>query len=97
MDQIKKKLAALKDEREAAVEKADEAEAQRKEADARAEAVRSRALGYGLGGVPETAVLIRVLIGPLTPSLRTTTSLHKARCRVDDVSVLLLIVSYVAN
>lgn len=41
MDQIKKKLAALKDEREAAVERADDAEAQRKEAEGRADAVRS--------------------------------------------------------
>lgn len=40
MEQIKKKLASLKDEREAAVERAEEAEAQKKEADARAEAVR---------------------------------------------------------
>ena len=39
MEQIKKKLATLKDEKEAAIEKADEAEAQRKEAEAKAEAV----------------------------------------------------------
>ncbi len=39
MEQIKKKLASLKDEREAAVERADEAEAQKKEVEARADAV----------------------------------------------------------
>ena len=39
MEQIKKKLANLKDEKERALEKAEDAEAERKEADARADAV----------------------------------------------------------
>ena len=41
MEQIKKKLAKLKDEKDAAEERADDAEAQKKEAEARADAVRS--------------------------------------------------------
>ena len=40
MEQIKKKLSTLKDEKEKAEERADDAEALRKEADARADAVR---------------------------------------------------------
>lgn len=39
MEQIKKKLNTLKEEREAAVEKAEEAEAQKKEAEERADVV----------------------------------------------------------
>ena len=39
MEQIKKKLANLKDEKEAAVERAEEAEAEKKETEARADAV----------------------------------------------------------
>ena len=39
MEAIKKKLANLKEEKEAALERADECEAKRKEADERAEAV----------------------------------------------------------
>ena len=39
MEQIKKKLASLKQERDDAVDKAEEAERERKEAEARAEAV----------------------------------------------------------
>lgn len=39
MEAIKKKLAILKEEKEAAVEKAEEAERQKKDAQARAEAV----------------------------------------------------------
>ena len=41
MEQIKKKLAALKDEKEAAIERAEEAEVSRKEAEARVDGVRS--------------------------------------------------------
>lgn len=41
MEAIKKKLASLKEEKEKAVEKCEEAEAQKKESDARAEAVRT--------------------------------------------------------
>lgn len=41
MEQIKKKLAALKQERDDAVDRAEEAEREKKEADARADAVRS--------------------------------------------------------
>ena len=40
MDQIKKKLAALKEEKEQAHERADDAEREKKEAEARADAVR---------------------------------------------------------
>lgn len=40
MDGIKKKLAALKDEKENALEKAEVAEASRKEAEERADSVR---------------------------------------------------------
>ena len=39
MEQIKKKLATLKEEKENAIEKADEAEQKRKEAEAKAETV----------------------------------------------------------
>ena len=39
MEQIKKKLASLKDEKEAAIERAEEAEREKKEAEARADAV----------------------------------------------------------
>ena len=39
MEQIKKKLAALKDEKETAIERAEEAEREKKEADARADVV----------------------------------------------------------
>lgn len=39
MEQIKKKLANLKSEKEAAEERAEDAEAQKKEAEARADAV----------------------------------------------------------
>ena len=49
MEAIKKKLAILKEEKEAAVEKAEEAERQKKDAQARAEAV-SDCLGWGGGG-----------------------------------------------
>ena len=41
MEQIKKKLAALKQERDDAVDRAEEAEREKKEADARADAVSS--------------------------------------------------------
>jgi predicted nuclease with TOPRIM domain len=46
MEQIKKKLASLKQEKEDAVERFEEMEAQKKEADAKAEAVR--VVGEGL-------------------------------------------------
>ena len=39
MDQIKKKLASLKEEKEIACERAEEAEREKKEAEARADAV----------------------------------------------------------
>lgn len=45
MEAIKKKLANLKEEKEAAIEKADEIEAQKKESDARADAVRNGGWG----------------------------------------------------
>ena len=44
MEQIKKKLSSLKDEKEAAIERADEAEQRRKDADAKVDAVSSLSL-----------------------------------------------------
>ncbi len=43
MEQIKKKLAALKTEKEDAIERAEEAEKEKKEAEARADAVGAQA------------------------------------------------------
>ena len=48
MEQIKKKLATLKDEKEAALEKADEEAQQRKEVEARADAVSDGPLSLSL-------------------------------------------------
>ena len=49
MEAIKKKLANLKEEKETALERAEDAEAQKKEAEARADAVRSWGRGCGRG------------------------------------------------
>ena len=54
MEQIKRKLASLKDEREAAIEKAENAEMEKKEADERA----NRASLYCLKTRPHTTATI---------------------------------------
>lgn len=67
MEAIKKKLAALKEEKEVAVERAEEAEAQRKEAEERADAVMT----FGLYILSREMPVINILSEHIVMYTRT--------------------------